>query len=90
MLPLDFVSQKVFTKSFSNSQFPHKSVNLFFILVTIKDKSTDLGGDWLLRNNFTNTFCERRSEGDAMARLWPGLSCMCHIHSTAVVHTPPS
>jgi hypothetical protein len=31
-----FVSQKVFIKSFGKSQFPHKFVNLFFILVIIK------------------------------------------------------
>ena len=29
------ISQKVFIKSFCKSQFPHKSVNLFFILVII-------------------------------------------------------
>ena len=26
------------------AQFPHKSVNLFFICSTVKDKSTDLWG----------------------------------------------
>jgi len=36
------ISQKVFLKSFCKSQFPHKSVNLFFILVIVKDKLTDL------------------------------------------------
>jgi len=39
---IDLISQKVFIKSFFKSQFPHKSVNLFFILVTMKDKLTDL------------------------------------------------
>ena len=34
------ISHKVFWKS----QFPHKSVNLLFILVVIKDKLTDLWG----------------------------------------------
>ena len=39
------ISQKVFIKSFCKSQFPHKSVNLFFILVIIKDKLTNLCGN---------------------------------------------
>ena len=37
-----FVSQKVLMKSFSKSQFPHKSVNVSVILVMRKDKLTDL------------------------------------------------
>ena len=41
----DVISQQVFIKSFSKSQFPHKFVNLFFILVMIKDKSTNLYGN---------------------------------------------
>ena len=36
-------SQKVFIKLFCTSHFPHKSINLFFILVIIKDKLT---GSW--------------------------------------------
>ena len=40
-----FISQKVFTKSFRKSQFPHESVNLFFISAIIKDKSMDLQAD---------------------------------------------
>ena len=32
------ISHKVFLKSFCKSQFPHKSVNLFFILVIVMDK----------------------------------------------------
>ena len=31
-------------KSFCKSQFPHKSVNLFFTLLIVKDKLTDLWG----------------------------------------------
>ena len=38
-----FISQRVFTK-FCKNQFLHKSVNLFFILVIVKDKMTDLWG----------------------------------------------
>jgi len=30
------ISQTVFIKSFCKSQFPHKSVNLFFIITTIR------------------------------------------------------
>ena len=36
------ISHKVFEKLFCKSQFPHKSVNFFFILVIVKDKLTDL------------------------------------------------
>ena len=32
----------VFLRSFCKSQFPHKAVNVFFILVIVKDKLTDL------------------------------------------------
>ena len=39
-----FISHKVFLKSFCKSQFPHNSVNLFFILVIVKDKLTDFLG----------------------------------------------
>ena len=53
----------VFIKLFCKSQFPHKSVNLFFILVIIKDKLTDLCGNLLLRKDFINTFWEIRSPG---------------------------
>jgi len=52
------ISQKVITKSFCKCQFPHKLVNLFFILVMIKDQLTDLCGDLPLQNDFMNTFCE--------------------------------
>ena len=36
------ISHKMFIKAFLKSQFPHKFVNLFFILVLAKDKLTDL------------------------------------------------
>ena len=38
------ISHTVFLKSFCKSQFPHKSVNLFFTLVIAKDKLRDLWG----------------------------------------------
>ena len=38
------ISQKVFIQLFRKSHFPHKSVNLFFILVIVKGKLTDLCG----------------------------------------------
>ena len=41
----NLISHKVFIKSFSKIQFPHKSVNLFFILVIVKDKLTNLYGN---------------------------------------------
>ena len=39
------VSQKVVMRSFGKSQYSRKSVNLFFILVMIKDKLTFLGAN---------------------------------------------
>jgi hypothetical protein len=38
----------VFRKSFCKSSFPHKFVNLSFIVTGIKNKLTDLCGNWLL------------------------------------------
>ena len=40
-----FISPKVFTKSLCKSQFPQKSVNLFFIITNIKNKLTNLCGN---------------------------------------------
>jgi hypothetical protein len=40
----DLISQKVFIQSFCKSQFPHKSVYLFFVLVMVEDTLTDLWG----------------------------------------------
>ena len=42
------ISQKMFTRSFCKSHSPHKSVNSFFILATIKDKLTDFWRNCLL------------------------------------------
>jgi len=38
------IAHKVFLKSFCKSQFPQKSVNLFLMLVIVKNKSTNLWG----------------------------------------------
>ena len=38
------ISHEVFMKSFLGSQFPQKSVNIFFISVIVKDKLTDSWG----------------------------------------------
>ena len=40
-----FISQRVFMRLFCKSQFPHKSVNLFFTFAIIKDRLTDLCGN---------------------------------------------
>ena len=40
-----FLSQKVFVKLFFESQFPHKYVNLSFIVANMKDQLTDLYGN---------------------------------------------
>ena len=36
--PTHLFQQKMFTKSFSESQLPHKSVNLFFTITDIKSQ----------------------------------------------------
>ena len=43
---------------FRNSNFPHKSVDLSFILVMIQDKLTDLCGNRLLQDDFIKNICE--------------------------------
>ena len=48
----------MFIKSSRKSQFPHKIVNLFFILVIVKDKLMDFSGNRVLQNGFINTFRE--------------------------------
>jgi hypothetical protein len=58
----EFISQKVFIESLFKSKFPHKSVNLFFILVIRKDKFTGACENSILLKFFINTFCEIRVE----------------------------
>ena len=59
------------TKSFCKSRFPHKSVNLSFVCVAIKDTLTNLLGNSILQNDFMNIFCEIKSTaglgGDSIA-----------------------
>ena len=62
MLTNEIISHEVFLKSFRKSHFPHKSVNLFFILVMVKDKLTDLWGSRLLQNDFKHTLCKIREK----------------------------
>ena len=57
----DFISQKVFIRSFCKSQFPHKSVHLSLITTNTKNKLTNLCGNRLLQNDFVNTFREIES-----------------------------
>ena len=126
-LELNIIAQlyltKLFLKSFCRSQLPHKSVNLSFTVTYVKNKLTDLYGNWLLPNDFKNTWwnktvflsledpcvlllyllltccnrvtwtaSERRGGGncrlsrESKARIWPWLSYMCPIRSTAVKH----
>ena len=53
-----FISQKVFTKSFCKSQFPHKFVNLSITITDIKNKLTSLCGNQLLQDDVINTLFE--------------------------------
>ena len=53
------------------SQLPHKSVNLFFVLVIAKDKLTNFWGSWLLQNDLKNTLSEMRPGGQRCGgHLW--------------------
>ena len=45
-------------KLFCQSRFPHKYVDLFFMLFMMKDKLTIVWRNCLLPNDFINTFCE--------------------------------
>jgi len=45
-----FASHKVSLKSFYRSQLPPKAVNLPFAITYIKNKLTDLCGNWLFKN----------------------------------------
>ena len=74
------ISLKVFSRSFCRSPFPHKSVYLSFIIIDIKKKLTDLYGNWLLRDDFINTWCEINSEPawrqlDEFASTWVNNEC---------------
>ena len=53
-----FISHNVFSNSLIKSEFLQKSVDLFFILVVVQDKLTDLWGSGTLQNDFKNTFCQ--------------------------------
>jgi len=64
----------------SKCQLPHKFFNLFFILVTMKDQLTDLWGNGLLRNDFVNTFGEKRFR---VSDFWLRVSA-------SVLHVPGS
>ena len=57
------ISHNEFLKSFCKRQCPHKSVNLFFTLVIVTDKLTDLWGSRLLQHAFKNTLCEINTLG---------------------------
>ena len=53
-----FISQKVFMKPFCKTQFPYKFIDVSFIITHIKNKLTNLFGNWLLQNDIINTFCQ--------------------------------
>ena len=74
----------MFIKWFRKSQFPHKSVKLFLMLVILKDKLTDLCRNRLLQDNFMNTFCKIRMHTSTHARacFWSRLgSAASKLHS---------
>ena len=69
----DFITHKVFLKSFCRSQLLHTSVSLSFAITNMKDKLAYLCGNRLLQNNFMNTFCcaaeiERQKDTELLQR----------------------
>ena len=62
------ISQKASMTSFCKSQCPHKSVNLSFIIATLKNKLTGLCGNRLLLNDFVNAVCEIKARRQALTR----------------------
>ena len=48
--------------SFCKSQFPHRSINLFFVLVIKNDTLTNLWGNRLLQNDFSTTSSTRNTD----------------------------
>ena len=55
---VDFIAQFFFIKSVCKSEFPRKSNSLFFTILIMKDKSTDLCRNGLVKNDLINTCCE--------------------------------
>ena len=55
----EVIDEDIF-KSFLKSQFPHKSINVIFILVTMKEELMDLWENWLFQIDFMNTLCETK------------------------------
>ena len=69
----DFISQRVLKVVLCRSQPPHNSVNLSLTITNIKKKLTDLCGNWLLQNDFMNTFGEIRATARLPRKILRGL-----------------
>ena len=65
--PETLISQIVFVKSFLKSQFPHKSVNSSFIITNMKNKLTDLRGNFEKRL-YKHFLRDKSVEGSRCAR----------------------
>ena len=57
----------------SESQLPHKIVDLSFTITNIKNKLTNLCGNGLLQDDFKTTLCEINLPGQAQAEEVPGI-----------------
>jgi hypothetical protein len=57
MKRISYLTESVY-KVVLQSQFPHKSVDISFKITGIQNELTSLCGNWLLQNDFINTFCE--------------------------------
>jgi len=80
------ISQEVFMKTFSKSQFPHKSDNLSFVITNLKNTMTDLCGNCLFQNDFSNTVYEIRSS--RFSSPWTFATLHCKIATFAWCNMP--
>ena len=55
------ISHRVFILSICRSRPPHKSINLSYTIIDIKDELTDWCGNGLLQNVVANNLCEMNS-----------------------------
>ena len=82
----ELITQKVFIKSFCKSRFTQKSGNSSFIITSMKDKLTDMRGNWLLPNDVMDTLCEIRMGGRAGGRRGAAAAHACYSSLTECIY----
>ena len=74
-----FIPHKSFFKSICRSQVPQTSINTSFTITNVKNKLTDLCGNWLSQNDFKNSLCEIRPR---LCQSMPSSRCCMQWSST--------